>query len=235
VLSDPPTIHLLPTAPAAARALLPGDPGRALALASALLGDDRRMFNHHRGLWGYTGTAADGHPLTIQSTGLGGPSAAIVLEELATLGVRAAIRVGTGGALAPDLAAGDLVAATEARGVDGTSRGLGAPERLALDGELAALLAAHAGTSGPVVSTDLFYPVAPDARDAWRAAGAVAVDLETAGLAAVAARHGIRLGCVLAVTPGAGTRLAGEDAERAGEAAGRGAAAALLAAGAGRG
>ena len=75
--------------------LLPGDPGRALALAQVVLGDDRLMFNHHRGLWGYTGTAADGEPLTIQSTGMGGPSAAIVLEELAALGVRRAVRVGT--------------------------------------------------------------------------------------------------------------------------------------------
>ena len=56
------------------------------------------MFNHARGLWGYTGTAADGRPLTIQSTGMGGPSAAIVVEELCDLG-RAAVRVGTCGAL----------------------------------------------------------------------------------------------------------------------------------------
>ena len=44
------------------------------------------MFNHNRGLWGYTGAAADGRPLTVQSTGIGGPSAAIVLEELIALG-----------------------------------------------------------------------------------------------------------------------------------------------------
>ena len=44
------------------------------------------MFNHHRGLWGYTGTAPDGEPLTIQATGMGGPSAAIVLTELIALG-----------------------------------------------------------------------------------------------------------------------------------------------------
>ena len=79
--------------------LLPGDPGRALALAQELLAEPR-MFNHNRGLWGYTGAAlADGEPLTIQSTGMGGPSAAIVLEELIVLGARRAIRVGTAGAL----------------------------------------------------------------------------------------------------------------------------------------
>ena len=71
-------IHLHPTAPLAERVLLPGDPGRALRLAEGLL-ETPKMFNHNRGLWGYTGTAADGEPLTIQSTGMGGPSAAIVI------------------------------------------------------------------------------------------------------------------------------------------------------------
>ena len=56
---DPPTnaIHLRPTAPLAERVLLPGDPGRALALAQSLL-QEPRMFNHNRGLWGYTGHGA---------------------------------------------------------------------------------------------------------------------------------------------------------------------------------
>ncbi|MEA2340110.1 MAG: purine-nucleoside phosphorylase, partial [Solirubrobacteraceae bacterium] len=102
-----PGFHLHPTADIAPRALLPGDPGRALALAQALL-DTPRMCNHHRGLWGYTGTAADGDALTIQATGMGGPSAAIVLEELADLGVRRAVRVGTCGALDPSLELGGL-------------------------------------------------------------------------------------------------------------------------------
>src|ERR1700754_3486049 len=96
--------HLRPVAPVAPRALLPGDPGRALALAQVVLGDDRRMFNHARGLWGYSGTGLDGAPLMIQATGMGGPSAALVLEELAKLGVRSAIRVGTARALVDDLA-----------------------------------------------------------------------------------------------------------------------------------
>ena len=69
----PATIHVHPTAPLADRALLPGDPGRALALAQALFDAPARMFNHNRGLWGYTGTALDGEPLTVQSTGIGGP------------------------------------------------------------------------------------------------------------------------------------------------------------------
>ena len=97
----PQAIHLRPTAALAERVLLPGDPGRALTLAQSLLVKPL-MFNHHRGLWGYTGAArADGEPLTIQATGMGGPSAAIILTELIALGARRAIRVGTCGALAP--------------------------------------------------------------------------------------------------------------------------------------
>src|SRR5580658_2343536 len=129
-------IHLRPTADLAERVLLPGDPGRALALAQSLL-EGPRMFNHHRGLWGYTGPAKeDGEPLTIQSTGMGGPSAAIVLQELILLGVRRAIRVGTCGALDGGLALSDLVVAREALAADGTSRALGAGERIAADREL---------------------------------------------------------------------------------------------------
>ena len=88
--------------------LLPGDPGRALRLAQQLL-DAPRMLNHNRGLWGYSGAAADGELLTIQSTGMGGPSAAIVVEELIALGARRLLRLGTCGALAGGLELGRLV------------------------------------------------------------------------------------------------------------------------------
>ncbi|HEX5146954.1 MAG TPA: hypothetical protein VFV85_08025, partial [Conexibacter sp.] len=91
-------LHVNPTTELAERVLLPGDPGRALLLAQSLL-DAPKMFNHNRGLWGYTGAAADGAPLTIQSTGMGGPSAAIVIEELVQLGARRFVRVGPCGAL----------------------------------------------------------------------------------------------------------------------------------------
>src|ERR1700689_4192483 len=126
-------IHLRPTAALAERVLLPGDPGRALALAQALLVKPL-MFNHHRGLWGYTGpTRVDGELLTIQSTGMGGPSAAIILTELIALGARRAIRIGTCGALAPDLTLGELVIAHESICLDGTSRALVAGDRLLAD------------------------------------------------------------------------------------------------------
>src|ERR671916_516438 len=101
-------VVLKPHEPVAERVLLPGDPGRALRLAQVLL-EAPKMLNHQRGLWGYTGAAADGAPLTIQSTGMGGPSAAIVVEELIALGARRLVRVGTCGALVGDLELGDLV------------------------------------------------------------------------------------------------------------------------------
>jgi uridine phosphorylase len=223
------------------RVLLPGDPGRALALAQVVLGDDRLMFNHHRGLWGYTGTAADGAPLTIQSTGMGGPSAAIVLEELARLGVRRAIRVGTARAIAADLAPGALLAATEVRAEDGTSRALlaaaaepavvldGATPTLALDPGLSAALAAATPHAGPLATHDVLY--APDAgarRAAWRVAGALAADLETAALAAVARRHGVAFAALVVIAADAsGARADDEALAAAGETAGELAAAAL--------
>ncbi|HEU4979061.1 MAG TPA: hypothetical protein VFT42_09230 [Solirubrobacteraceae bacterium] len=194
-----PTIHVRPTAPLAPRALLPGDPGRALALAQALL-DEPRMLNHHRGLWGYTGTAADGQPLSIQSTGMGGPSAAIVMEELCELGLEQAVRVGTCGALDPSLRLGELVACTEVLAADGTSRALGAGERVLPDAAMAAALARVADHSGTTVSTDLFYDPDEARPAAWRAAGAIAVEMEAAAVLAVAARRGVRAACLLAVS-----------------------------------
>jgi hypothetical protein len=67
--------------PVAERALLPGDPGRALRLAQHLLDAPMQVLNTNRGLWGYTGTASDGALLTIQSTGMGGPTTAIVARS----------------------------------------------------------------------------------------------------------------------------------------------------------
>lgn len=105
--------RLRPTAPIAARAILVGDPGRALMLAQELL-QEPKMSNHARGLWGYTGLTAAGEELTVQSTGMGGPSAAVVLADLAELGVRRAIRIGTCTALKDRVKLGDLAIVSEA-------------------------------------------------------------------------------------------------------------------------
>jgi DeoD family purine-nucleoside phosphorylase len=210
------TIHLHPTAELAQRVLLPGDPGRALRLAQELL-ERPVMFNHNRGLWGYTGKAADGEQLTVQSTGMGGPSAAIVIAELADLGARRLLRVGTCGALDPALALGDLVVATEAIAADGTSRALGASGTLPPDAELLDALVSAADehvSAGPVVSTDLFYDGPEDGERAWIAAGAVAVEMEAATLFALARRRGLQAAALLLVSDlllGGRTRISADD------------------------
>jgi uridine phosphorylase len=201
-VTDPIPIHIKPTAELAPRVLLPGDPGRALLLAQTVLSDPA-MFNHHRGLWGYTGRAADGGWLTVQSTGMGGPSAAIVLAELADLGASQFLRVGTCGALAATLSLGDFVVVTEALAADGTSRALGAGERVVPDRGLTASLQTLPVpdlVAGPVVSTDLFYDGPERQEEAWLAAGALAVEMESAALFALAARRGVRAAALLLVS-----------------------------------
>ena len=241
-LSEP--IHLRPTATLAERVLLPGDPGRALLLAQSLC-EQPLMFNHHRGLWGYTGTASDGEPLTIQSTGMGGPSAAIVLHELIALGVTRAIRVGTCGALDPTLRLGELVVAREALGADGTSMALGADRVTRADESLADALATEseryrqtgerAWCEGRIVSTDLFYERDSQRNDSWSVEGAIAVEMEAAALYAVGAAAGIQVACILLVTDtfdeqGERTRIDEEALVQGAEAMGSVAAAALGAA-----
>ena len=198
-----PTLHVHPTAELAERVLLPGDPGRALLLAQALL-EQPKMFNHNRGLWGYTGAAADGAPLTIQSTGMGGPSAAIVIEELVRLGARRLVRVGTCGALVDGFALGDVIVAREAVCADGTSRALGAGERAPADAALTAALEVAAADdggarSGAVITTDLFYDEAGEHADP-PPHDALAIDMESATLFRLGTLRGVQAGCVLAVS-----------------------------------
>jgi uridine phosphorylase len=222
-------IHLRPTADLAERVLLPGDPGRALALAQTIL-QEPLMFNHHRGLWGYTGTAPDGEPLTIQATGMGGPSAAIVFSELIALGARRAIRVGSCGALTAELELGELVIAREAICADGASRALGAAERVSADAGLTEALMRHAPSARPgtVLSVDLFYD---DGRRP-AAGDALAIEMEASTLFALGATAGVAVGCVLAVSDtfgpgGARRRIDDRAMHEAAERMGRCAAAAL--------
>ncbi len=201
-------VHIHQTAELAERVLLPGDPGRALRLAQGLL-EAPLMLNHNRGLWGYTGIAADGLSLSVQSTGMGGPSAAIVATELIQLGARRLVRVGTCGALSDGLDLGQLVVVTEAIADDGTSTAIGGHDRMARIGAVgsrlpADLLAAGRAAEPPAraataVSSDLFYGAEPHF-ERWRAAGAMAVEMEAAAIFTVAARAGAEAGCVLLVS-----------------------------------
>ncbi len=194
--------------PIAPDVLLPGDPGRAMAMAQALLVSPK-MHNLHRGLWGYTGETPKelgGQPLSTQSTGMGAPSAAIVIHELAELGARRAIRVGTCGALDPALELGDLVRVESAVGDTGVNRALDGEQ--AVDGGVVTpdpvltgrLEEAGAGKPVRVATTDTFYEGAGDARERWVAAGAGAVDMETAALFALGPGLGVAVACLLVVS-----------------------------------
>jgi DeoD family purine-nucleoside phosphorylase len=208
------TVHLKPTAALAPRVLLPGDPGRALLIAQRVL-HEPRMFNHHRGLWGYTGEASDGELLSVQSTGMGGASTAIVVEELARLGARRLVRVGTCGALARDLDLGQLLVAEEALAQDGASQALGAGQRVRGDAALTTALRgaiAPGLPSGAVASTDLFYDTDLRRGTAWRDAGAIAVEMEAATLFRLGELRGLQTACLLAVSD-----LAGDEHLRATE------------------
>jgi purine-nucleoside phosphorylase len=199
-VTEPAPIHLKPQTELAARVLLPGDPHRALAVAQAVL-ESPRMFNHHRGLWGYSGTAEDGQLLSVQATGMGGPSAAIVIEELIMLGARSFIRIGTCGGLDPGLSIGELVTAERALSDDGASRALGAGDSVGSDPALThALLGAGGGRAVTAVSTDLFFDPRRDRSGLWRERGASVVEMEAAALFQLATLHGVAAGCVLGVT-----------------------------------
>lgn len=205
-------IHLKPAAELAERVLLPGDPHRALAVAQAML-DQPKMFNHHRGLWGYTGPARDGELLTVQATGMGGPSAAIVVEELISLGARTFIRIGTCGALDRSLQLGVVVTVERALVADGASAALGANSEVAADPELTASLRDRCeGRAVTAVSSDLFYDDREQLTEGWIARGAAVVEMEAATLFQLARRRGARAGCVLGVTD-----LVGAERERIGQ------------------
>ncbi len=218
-VTGPTPIHLRPSAPVAERVLLPGDPHRALAVAQSLL-EEPRMVNHARGLWGYTGMAPDGEPLTVQSTGMGGPSAAIVIEELIDLGVAVLIRIGTCGAIAEGLELGQQVFAREVMAADGTSAALGATSPLRPDPGLSAALALAGAGPAMVVSTDLFYDPREDEQRDWVRAGGEVVEMEAAALLAVAARRGARAAVLLCVSDlladGGRRRMEGEELQAAG-------------------
>jgi uridine phosphorylase len=192
--------HIRPAADLAERVLLPGDPGRALAVAQVLLEAPPKMFNHARGLWGYTGIAPDGEPLTVQATGIGGPSAAIVCEELIALGATRLVRIGTCGALDPELELGTLLAAESVLPADGTSAALGADAPLAPDPDLLERLVAAGARPATVASSDLFYDPRDGAAARWAERGALAVEMEAATILQVAARRGVAAACVLGVS-----------------------------------
>lgn len=218
--------RLKPTAPIAPQAILVGDPGRALFLAQELL-EQPKMSNHARGLWGYGGCTSEGDELTIQATGMGGPSAALVLSDLAELGVERAVRVGTCVAFGPAALLGELLVVEEALAVPGsaTSFGVAAGQAVAPNQELQGRLRTALGGGARAVSVASLdtMPADPEA-----AGGAAAADMQTLATLATARRHSVAAAALLIVTE---TELGGslqeEDLEAIATRAGKAAAEAL--------
>ena len=204
--------HIRPTAQIAPDVILPGDPGRALALAQSLL-ESPLMSNHNRGLWGYSGRRPTGETLTIQASGIGGPSLAVVAEELAQHGARRIVRLGTCRALDPSLRLGEVLIVGAAAAEEGASRALGAERFAEPDPTLHAALVAVAGgraREATVVSTDLAYGLPePDGGGAE----ALAADLGTATLFAWGRGKGLAVAAGLVVTVVGGERLGDERLE----------------------
>ena len=184
--------------------LLPGDPGRARYLAERYL-EDARLYNEHRGLLGYTGRYR-GVPVSVQTTGMGTPSAAIVVEELIRLGAKRLLRIGTAGALSPRVRPGELVVATAAVPADGTTRQYlkGRSFAPAPSFPLVRALVEAAGEEGvhvgPILTEDAFYATTPEDARAWASYGALAVEMESAAIFLLAGMRGVEAASILAVS-----------------------------------
>jgi uridine phosphorylase len=208
--------------------LLTGDPARVQVIAEHL--DNARHIASSREYTTYTGTL-EGTAVTVTSTGIGGPSTAIAIEELIQLGARTLIRIGTCGASHPDAHIGDLIIATAAIRDEGTTRQYAPIEFPAVAHpdvvhalQQAATNRALTAHLGVVHTTDSFYaqhepermPVGAELTQrhaTYRQLGALCSEMETATVFLVAgAVHRCRVGSVLAV---AGNRLGGEHLDSA--------------------
>jgi DeoD family purine-nucleoside phosphorylase len=186
--------------------LLPGDPLRAKYIAETdLAGAVQR--NSERGMLGYTGEF-EGRPVSVQATGMGCPSAAIVVEELVQLGVKRLLRVGTCGGLQPDLQLGDLIVALSAIPADATARHLvGTDQHVPTASWELVHGAVHVAKGigqpmrvGPIVSSDLFSNPDEGQYARWSSRGVLAVEMEASVLFTLGALRGVAAGCLLTVS-----------------------------------
>ena len=191
--------------------ILPGDPGRCEAIAAQF--DDARLVSQNREYTVYTGMLL-GEKVSVCSTGIGGPSAAIAMEELIHIGAHTFVRVGTCGGMSAKVRAGDVVIATGAIRMEGTSREYAPIEFPAVPdfSVLCALVQAaeelqYPYRAGVVQCKDSFYgqhspetmPVAAVLQykwEAWKRLGALASEMESAALFTVAAARDVRCGAV---------------------------------------
>jgi 5'-methylthioadenosine phosphorylase/purine-nucleoside phosphorylase len=210
-------IHLRAEPGDYARAVLcPGDPRRAAYIAETFLAD-ARCVNEERGMLGFTGTF-EGRPLSVQSTGMGCPSAAIAFEELIQLGAQRLVRVGTCGGLQPGMRMADTVVAVAATPEDRTvfTYTNGEPHAPTATWSLvedAVRLTRERGTTvhvGPIVSSAVFYDPDPTRYRRWRERGHLGVEMEAAILYTIAAIRGVEALTILTVSD----VIEGEDSTR---------------------
>jgi uridine phosphorylase len=183
--------------------LLPGDPKRVERIASFF--DEARKVADYRGFITYTGKV-DGIGITACSTGIGCPSTAIVVEELSKLGAKTLIRVGTTGALQPNIDVGDIIVATGAVRSDGTSREYMPIEYPAVaDFDIvSALLIASKDSPikvhrGIIQSSDAFYAGSTDTLSKLAEGNVLSIEMESSTLFTLAGIKRIKAGTILAV------------------------------------
>jgi purine-nucleoside phosphorylase len=192
----------------APRVLLPGDPLRAKWIAETYL-EDAKCYSTVRNMYGFTGRY-QGVPVSVQGSGMGMPSASIYYHELLVeYGASTLIRVGTCGALTEEIALRDVVAASAASTDSAMNRmrfdGLVDYAPVADFGLLRTSVdvAAERGIPvrvGPILAADAFYSDRPDLYDRLAAYGVLAVEMETAALYTLAARHRARALTILTVS-----------------------------------
>ena len=194
--------------------IMPGDPKRCVKIAQYL--DNPVLIADNREFITYTGTL-DGVKVSVTSTGIGGPSASIAMEELYRCGADTFVRIGTCGGMQTDVKSGDIVIATGAVRMEGTSKEYAPIEYPAVPdfGVTTALVSAAKALkmpyhTGVVQCKDAFYgqhapelmPVSYELQnkwEAWKKLGCLASEMETAALYIVAAKLHVRVGACFLV------------------------------------
>ena len=183
--------------------LMPGDPNRVERIAGFL--DDAHKVASYRGYVTYTGRAG-GVEVSACSTGIGCPSAAIAMEELMKIGANTFIRVGTTGALVPQLDSGDIVVATGAVRLEGTSKTylpLEYPAVASYEVVNALLRAANElGVKvhpGIIISSDAFYGGNDEVLKKFGEANVLAIEMESSLIFTLASVRGMRAGSICTV------------------------------------
>jgi uridine phosphorylase len=202
-------VKMTPIEAAAGDAVLVGDPRRAFVLAQELTVQPR-MSHQARGLWGYVGTTADGRPLTVQATGVGGPSAVPVIGDLAAQGANRMLRLGTCLAIDDSLAAGTLLRVDRALVADGAGRMLSdGADFVRPDPQLTDVLK-DLGRAATISSHDLVERYEPAGSGGPAAEPALARDLQTAATLAMCERLGLPAAVLLIVAEDRSGRRLGE-------------------------